>query len=84
MFDEPALLLERTIYNLEVLRELLHEEATGRALRGNELYLPIPVCLDAQEAIRQVLPKLAAASEAWRDQQARQLQMRARCVDCED
>lgn len=84
MFDEPALLLERTIYNLEVLRELLNEEANGRATRDDELYLPVPICLDAQEAIRQALPKLAAASEAWRDQQVRQLQMRARCIDCED
>lgn len=84
MFDEPALLLERTIYNLEVLRELLNEEATGRTSRDDELYLPVATCLDAQEAIRQALPKLAAASEAWRDQKARQLQMRTRCINCED
>lgn len=84
MFDEPALLLERTIYNLEVLRELLKEEVAGSTARDDELYLPIATCLDAQEAIRLALPKLTAASDAWRDQKARQLQMRGRCVNCED
>lgn len=84
MFDEPALLLERTIYNLEVLRELLNGEVQGRTARDDDLYLPVPICLDAQEAIRQMLPKLSAASDAWRSQKARQLLARGRCVNCED
>ncbi len=84
MFDEPALLLERTLHNLEVLAELFSEEVAERRRFTAELSPVDMQCLRAQAAIQTLLPTLQAAGDAWREQIGMQPRMRPGCVNCED
>jgi hypothetical protein len=84
MFDEPALLLERTISNLEVLADLMLEDVGERSGPANTVHPPTAALLSAQHAIVSMLPKLQAASEVWRMEQVVALRQRTGCVNCED
>jgi len=82
MFDEPALLLERTIHNLEVLAELFSEYAEEGRIAG---MTPTATAFHhAQGVIASLLPSLHAAENAWKDQLAAQPRMRMGCVNCDD
>jgi hypothetical protein len=82
MFDEPALLLERTIHNLEVLAELFSEYAEeGRA---SGITPTVATFHTAQGVIASLLPSLQAAENAWRAQLACQPHLRVGCMNCED
>jgi hypothetical protein len=82
MFDEPALLLERTIHNLEVLAELFSEYAEEG--RSSGITPTVAAFNNAQGVIASLLPSLHAAEDAWRAQLARQPHLRMGCVNCED
>lgn len=84
MFDEPALLLERTISNLEVLADLMLEDVGERTGAANVVQPPALALLTAQHAIQSMLPKLQAASEVWRMEQVVALRRRTGCVNCDD
>jgi hypothetical protein len=82
MFDEPALLLERTIHNLEVLADLFAAEAAET--RGLSSRTSVSAtCVSAEQAIQAALPKLQAAGDIWRAQIGMQPRMPA-CINCED
>jgi hypothetical protein len=82
MFDEPALLLERTIHNLEVLAELFSEYAEEGRMAG---MTPTAAAFhNAQGVIASLLPSLHAAENAWKSQLEEQPRMRVGCVNCDD
>ena len=84
MFDEPALLLERTIHNLEVLAELFADYVEeGRAVSGR--MTPVAAAFqNAHGVIASLLPSLQAADNAWRAQIEMQPHQRHGCMSCED
>jgi hypothetical protein len=82
MFDEPALLLERTIHNLEVLAELFSEYTEEGRTAG--MTPTVAAFHTAQGVIASLLPSLQAAENAWRAQLARQPHLRVGCMNCED
>jgi hypothetical protein len=84
MFDEPALLLERTIHNLEILAELFSEYVEeGRAVSGR--ITPTAAAFqNAHGVIVSLLPSLQAADNAWRAQIELQSRRRLGCMNCED
>ncbi len=84
MFDEAALLLERTISNLEVLADLMLEDVGERSGTTTVLQPPAAALLSAQHAIQTMLPKLQAASDVWRMDHLVVQRVQRGCVNCED
>ncbi len=82
MFDEPALLMERTIHNLEVLADLLAEEVAERQTSSFTASPQVVACMEARRAIETMVPKLKAASDTWRVQIG--MPPRLGCINCDD
>lgn len=78
MFTDPVALIDQTIDNLETLSVLFEDETDERTHVKAELTLEAKRCLDAQQAIVLLLPKLRAARAAQTVQNSPQV-----CIDCD-
>lgn len=78
MFTDPVTLIDQTIDNLETLSVLFEDETDERTHRRSDLTLEARRCLDAQQAIVLLLPKLRAARVAQTARQAPRI-----CIDCD-